>query len=136
MTLQNVERRVFQHVDYYIIVEENILNEEVLDFFITKKDMPLMYMYGLQKTDVDMSNLWDFILNSVDDYIELYASKYEESEDWFVTRKECLQFQILFPTLNYLQYRKSVCVYDMNFNERRNLIWKLTVRKLNMQNIT
>ena len=81
MTVKNVERRDFQHVDYYIIVEENIFNEEVLDFFITKKNMPYMDMYGISKHDVDMSNLWDFILNSVDDYIELYASKYEESED-------------------------------------------------------
>ena len=37
MTVKNVERRVFQHVDYYIIVEENIFNEEGLDFFITKE---------------------------------------------------------------------------------------------------
>lgn len=81
MTVQNVERRVFQHVDYYIIVEENIFDKEVLDFFITKKDMPYMEMYGLLKHEVDMTNLWEIILNSIDDYIELYASKYEESED-------------------------------------------------------
>lgn len=40
-----------------------------------------MHMCGIQKTDVDMSNLWDFILNTIGEYIDMYVFEYETYDD-------------------------------------------------------
>lgn len=76
-----IERQIFQYEDYYIVVEEDIVNSEILACYLTKKNMPLMHMYGLQKTDVKEINLWDFILNTIDEYIDMYVFEYETNDD-------------------------------------------------------
>lgn len=77
------ENKTFQYAGYYIIVQENSTNNQILDFEMKKSKLPSMYMYSVINGYLSNDEIYDFIFNqSIKEYIKAYKDEFE----WQVNR--------------------------------------------------
>ena len=70
--------KLFRYDGYYIIVQENLLNRQMIDFEQTKDNLFKMYMYSVINGYLSNDEIYDFIVTqSIEEYIKAYKDEFE-----------------------------------------------------------
>lgn len=73
-----VNSKKIEYAEYYIIVQENQSNSQILDFELLKPKLPSMYMYSVINGYLSNDEIYDFIFNqSIKEYIKAYKDEFE-----------------------------------------------------------
>lgn len=66
-----------EYGEYYILVQENQSNRQVIDFELAKDNFPKMYMYSIIKGFLSDDEFYEFIINqSIKEYIKAYKDEF------------------------------------------------------------
>lgn len=73
-----VKSKKIEYAEYYIIVQENQSNRQMIDFELEKDNLPKMYMYSVINGFLLDDEFYEFIINqSIKEYIKAYKDEFE-----------------------------------------------------------